>query len=260
MKSLFSRRWFQLTLIVLAALAVLVRLGFWQLDRLAQRRTFNERVLEQKRLPALELTGAALAADLETMEYRVVVVTGEFDPAYQVALRNQAYHMNLGGRLLNPLRIQGSEWLVLVDRGWIPQDDLLSGRWERFDEPGVIQVRGQIRRAQSEPDLGALNDPIPAAGEAPLRIWNLANVPAIAGQTPYSLLPVYIQRLPDPQNPPPVVVQSEAMRAPYPEEPALDLSEGNHESYALQWFSFAAILAVGYPFYVLREERQKSSG
>jgi len=37
---------------------------------------------------------------------------------------------------------------------------------------------------------------------------------------------------------------------PYRITPKLDLSEGSHLGYAVQWFSFAVLLGVGYPFYV----------
>ena len=36
-----SRRWLLASLLVIAALGVLIRLGFWQIDRLHQRREFN---------------------------------------------------------------------------------------------------------------------------------------------------------------------------------------------------------------------------
>ncbi len=260
MRLLFSRRWFQLTVIVMAALAILVNLGFWQLERLAQRRYFNNRVLAQINRSPLELTAAALqdaalAAELGKMEYRPVIVTGEYDFSNQVGLRNQAYHLNLGGHLLTPLRIAGAPAAVMIDRGWIPQADLLTGRWERFSaSQGQVEVRGVIRLSQSKPDIGRMGDDIPAPGEPPLRFWRLANVEAIAGQLPYPLLPIYIQQSPDPLAPPPTVVEEASMTAPYPESPDVDLTEGNHQSYAMQWFTFALILTIGYPIYVHRQE------
>ena len=254
---LFSRKWMLISLTVLAALGMLARLGIWQIDRLAQRRAFNARVLTQVNQPILALTGAALEADLSAMEYRKVTVTGEFDFTNEVALRNQAYHMLLGAHLLTPLHIQGSDKTVLVDRGWIPQDDLLSGSWARFEETGTLTTPGVIRLSQSKPDFGRINDPTLAPGDAPLKTWQLANVEAIARQIPYPLLfAVYIQRLPDLQNPPPIVPDSATLTAPLSEQPQIDLSEGNHQIYALQWFTFAVILAVGYSFFVLREERK----
>jgi cytochrome oxidase assembly protein ShyY1 len=52
---LFSRRWFLTTLLALAAVGVLIRLGIWQLDRLSQRRAFNASVIAQQTAAPLAL-------------------------------------------------------------------------------------------------------------------------------------------------------------------------------------------------------------
>ncbi len=254
--ALVSRRWRWVTLLVAGILTVLVRLGFWQLDRLEQRRAINAHVRVQLRSDTLVLTGSALQSDLAQMEYRSVLVSGKYDFEDQVALRNQAYQLEFGAHLLTPLKIDGSDLSVLVDRGWIPQDNFLSGNWDRFDEPGPVQVRGVIRLSQSKPQMGSIRDPIPAAGEPPLLGWNLANVAAIARQIPYPLLPVYIQKSPDPQHPTPPYPDTASMNAPYPVDPPLDLTEGNHLSYALQWFAYAVIFMVGYLVLVLSQSRE----
>ena len=98
------------------------------------------------------------------MEYRTVIVTGRYDFDHQVALRNQDYHMLLGAHLLTPLKIDGGDLAVVVDRGWIPQDSFLSGNWERFNEPGTVQISGVIRLSESEPQIGSVRDPVPARG------------------------------------------------------------------------------------------------
>lgn len=253
------RRWFFPTILVILALGVLVRLGIWQLDRLAQRRASNARILAQVQSPPLDLN-ASPDADLSAMEYRPVTLSGEFDFAHEVALRNQAYHNNLGAHLLTPLHLQGQDGTVLVDRGWIPQEEFLSGDWSKFSSPGgVVTLQGVIRLPQAKPDFGHINDALPAPGEAPLRAWNLANVAAIAQQLPYPLFPVYVQQTPDPSAPPPPFVQP-GQTVPYPSEPDVDLSEGSHQSYALQWFTFALILAVGYPLFVRRQEQRRLEG
>ncbi len=51
---MFSRRWFLATILVVVGVAVNIRLGIWQLDRLEQRRAFNTRVLAQINQPLLE--------------------------------------------------------------------------------------------------------------------------------------------------------------------------------------------------------------
>ncbi|MCS6906902.1 MAG: SURF1 family protein [Anaerolineales bacterium] len=244
-------RFWVTTLLVLIAVGVMVRLGIWQLDRLAQRRAFNARVQAQLEQPVLVLDAAALEENLDElyeMEYRAVIVEGVYDFAHQVALRNQAYQNLWGVYLLTPLKVQGSDWAIMVNRGWIPGEDFLSGDWSRYDQPGQVTVRGMIRRAQIKPDFGRRADPTPGPGQPPLRAWNLANIEAIARQIPYPVVPnVYVH-------------QTEGERGmqnlPIPTPIELDLSEGPHLGYAIQWFTFATILGVGYPL-LLRRRRRK---
>ncbi len=242
---------------VLAAIAVMIRLGIWQLNRLSARRTFNARVAAQIGAPALELTGDALLADLTDIEYREVVVVGEYDHAHEVALRNQAWNNLPGYVLLTPLRIAGSDTVVLVNRGWVPLEDNTPDKWTPYAVSGVIEIQGLIRASQSEPDFGRRTDPTPAPGEV-RAVWNLANVALIATQLPYEILPVYIQQAPDPSHPPdPYDWSPEDL--PHASAPHLELSEGSHLGYAVQWFLFAAVLGFGYPVFLLREQETQNT-
>jgi surfeit locus 1 family protein len=238
----FSRRWILSTLLVLAAMAVMVRLGIWQLDRLEKRRLFNARVLAQVNQPPLVLTGQALDADLASKEYRTVIVEGEYDHSQEVALRNQAWNDQIGVHLLTPLKIAGSERAVLVDRGWVPVQDFNNHDWSQYREPGIVRVTGVLRASSSTPDFGKRADP-----PGRLDVWNFANVKRIAEQVSYPLLPVYIQQAPDPSW----------SGLPHRAQPELDLTEGPHLGYAFQWFTFAAILGLGYPFFIRRQEKAK---
>jgi surfeit locus 1 family protein len=240
---LFSRQWWKTTLLVILAAGVCIRLGIWQLDRLEQRRAFNDRVEAQVNQPPLVLEGAALEADLEAMEYRQVIVTGEYQHAGEVALRNQAWNNQMGVNLVSPLRIAGSDMAVLVNRGWIPFEDFTSNDWRKFQEPGIVTIKGIIRRSQTKPEIGWRQDVLPETGEAPLMAWNMINVAGIDRQLAYALLPVYIQQAPEPAW----------TGMPYRSLPALELTEGPHLGYAIQWFVFAAILGIGYPFYIRKE-------
>ncbi len=247
---MFSRRWILATILVVLGMAVNVRLGIWQLDRLAQRRAFNAHVLAQIDQPVLTLQGSALHEDLAGMEYRKVIVRGEYDPANEVALRNQAWENQLGVHLLTPLHIEGSDTYVLVDRGWVPDNDYVYDGWNQYTEPGKVEVQGVIRASQSKPDFGRRSDPTPVPGGEPLKAWYFANVGAISQQVSYPLLPIYVQQAPS----------SGWTSYPYRTQPELDLSEGPHMGYAIQWFTFAAILGLGYPFFIRRQERKHPSG
>jgi surfeit locus 1 family protein len=249
MKRLFSRKWLLATILVLAAMAVMVRLGIWQLDRLDTRRAFNAAVEAQLSQPELELQGAALEAPLGEMEYRPVKVVGEYDHSRQIALRNQFLDNQLGAHLVTPLRIAGSDRVVLVDRGWIPAQDFESGDWTKFDEPGLVEVLGVIRQSRDRADFGSLADPTLAPGTPPARSRYFVNIPEISRQYELPLLAAYIQQKPD----------SGWSGFPVRTQPELDLSEGPHMGYAIQWFTFAAILGIGYLVYIRRQDSRKGT-
>lgn len=243
---LFSRKWIGATILALLAVGVMIRLGFWQLDRLEQRRVFNARVIQQVEQEPLKITRETLLLDMSGMEYRKVIVRGRYDFTQEIALRNQVWNDQIGVRLLTPLIITGTDRAVIVDRGWIPQDAYLSGDWSEYAEPGEVTVEGVVRVAQLQADFGKIADPIPASGER-LVSWNLANIPQIAEQMPYPVISVYVQQSPD----------GNWTKPPYRSILTPELSEGSHMSYAIQWFTFASILAVGYPVFVRNEKRNR---
>jgi len=249
LERLFSRQWWKTTLLVLAAVAVMVRLGIWQLDRLEQRRTFNSRVEAQLAESPLELSGQNLESDLYNMEYRTALTSGEFDHQRQVVLRNQDWQGRLGVHILTPLLIENAQAALLVDRGWIPYEDYTAGKIHNYDVDGRVQVEGILRRSQSKPAIGGRADQVPGPGEAPLEAWNWINISDISGQLPYPVLPVYLAAVPG----------AGKQSLPYRSDLELDLSEGSHLGYAFQWFAFAAILGFGYPVFIRREENRQTA-
>jgi surfeit locus 1 family protein len=242
---MFSRRWIISTILVVCGAAVLVRLGIWQLDRLAQRRSFNTRVEAQIEREPLDLNAVGDHTDLGEMEYRKVQATGEYDLRHQVALRNQYWGDQWGVHLVTPLHISGTGQVVLVDRGWIPAEDYQSGDWAKYDEPGLVTVAGILRNSQDKAELGNRRDPQPNSAGEPLNTWNFVNIERLSLQMGAPLLPAYIQQAPDPNW----------TSMPYRYQPTLELTEGPHFGYALQWFTFAAILVIGDPFFIQRQER-----
>jgi surfeit locus 1 family protein len=242
---LFSRKWLLSTVLVIAAVAVMIRLGIWQLDRLEQRRAFNAQVESARSQPVLDLNQRQ-PSDLTQMEWHTVQYSGEYDFANQVAIRNQYYAGQYGYHLMTPLLSDGTT--VLVDRGWIPADgNSAPSDWHKYDVPREVKVTGQIRLGQGKPAIGGIEDALPADGSS-LEVWNNADVEKIASQLPYPILEVYIQEKPDPTDEAP----------PIPFQPEIELTEGPHFGYALQWFTFASILSIGYPFFVRKQESRQA--
>jgi surfeit locus 1 family protein len=241
-RAMFTRKWILASLLVLAGTALCARLGIWQLDRLAQRRAFNEHYLVTSVSTPLMLT-ATPKENLLDMEYRMVTVTGTYDPVNQVVLRNQFHDNQPGYFLLTPLLLSDGS-AVMIERGWIPAiGNAAPSDWHQYDQTGAVTITGILRLGQSQPEVGGSPDPPLAAGQTHLDFWNMVNTERIAKQVPYPLLPIFIQPEPEPAPSSP----------PYPYQPVIEISEGPHMGYALQWFTFAAMLFFGYPFFLCKQ-------
>jgi len=244
---LFSRTWLLTTLLVIVAVGVLASLGIWQLDRLDARRAFNARVIEQQNEKLLSLDEEAITLDLYSMEYRQVMVSRIFVSEGEVILRSRSWQCKLGFQLLTQLLNEGGDQLILVQRGWIPVELADAQSREVFAETDLVTVSGVLRRAETDFGLRLRPDPTLSADQTRLDAWNNLDLKRLAGQSSYSLLPVYLQRQPsDQENLPPIAQPLN-----------LELSEGSHLGYAGQWFLFALILGLGYPFFVKKQEQGK---
>ena len=237
-KLLFSRRWWWVTLIVIVGMGVLARLGVWQLDRLAERRAANEALREQLAAGPISLNDPALEPGaLTEMAGREATARGQFDFSEQVLLQLQKFEGAPGGHLIAPLRLDGREEAVLVDRGWLPEAELAPEKWSQYDVGGAVTVTGTMRLSETARGVEPPSEP--------QQTWYRVNVEAIERQLPYEVLPIYLLQSPPRQG---------NTALPYREAVEVDLSEGPHLSYAIQWFAFTLMLGGGYVYYVYREE------
>jgi len=241
LQKMITPRWMITTLLVVITVVIMIRLGFWQLDRLDERRAFNQRVIAQ-----IEATPISLPEDLRgdvqslyRMEYREAFVRGRYEPVQEILLRNQVREGQPGYHLLTPLRLADSEYVILVDRGFIDMTDGAVERRARFSVEGEVTIKGIFLRPRV-PRYFGVPDPTLTPGDIRLDAWNAIRLDRIQAQVNGILLPVYLLAAPNPRLAGP----------PYAELEQPDLSEGPHMGYALQWFSFAGILSFGYPFFV----------
>lgn len=242
LKVLFSRRYILITLLVLAAMAVMLRLGVWQLDRREQRLARNADLVAKLQAAPLSLNEAAgawpLSTDRDVIRNTRAAATGHFDFARQLVLLQQPYEGQLGLHLVAPLVLDGSGKAILVDRGWIPGENLQTAAMAQYDDPAApVTVDGFLQPSQilfGQAAERARDNPEP---QQPKAEWYRIDVEAIQGQMPYELLPAYLLQSAGPAG---------NTGLPYRIEPEIDLSEGPHLGYALQWFAFAITAGVIY--------------
>src|SRR5512145_252011 len=134
-----ARRLTLLALVLLAA--VFVRLGFWQLSRLEERRAANRAAAAARAEPRRELGVGADNTAAELNE-RWVEATGEFDHSHEVVLRGQAFQGTPGVLVVTPLRSAAGDSAVLVLRGFVPSADAVRAEIDSLREPGEVRVRG----------------------------------------------------------------------------------------------------------------------
>ena len=51
--------------------------------------------------------------------FGAVSVAGQFDPAHEILLDNRVLNGKPGYQVVTPLKMDGTELYVLVDRGWV---------------------------------------------------------------------------------------------------------------------------------------------
>lgn len=239
LRSLLNRRWRWVTVFVIMGMVVMIRLGIWQLDRLEQRRASNALLAEQLAQPPVQVTGQEDAAALEAMQDRAVWIEGQFDTNHQFLILLQTWEGRTGLYLVTPLMLD-EDIAILVNRGWIPQEEQATA--SQYDVTGSVTVEGYVTLSQ-----------VPRYGTRDLsnNIFNpeqyRVDIELLQAQLPYKLLPVYLLQAPDEGEP----------VLPYRTAPEVDLSEGPHLSYALQWFSFTLLLGGGYLYFVQQQEKKR---
>lgn len=220
------RIWTFLLLAVLVA-AGCIRLGFWQLSRLGERRARN--ALVQARLAEPVASLPTLAPD-GTSRLRRARVSGSPDFDHEIILAARSYQGSPGVYLFTPVRVPGSDTAMLVNRGWIYAPDGVSVdlRGWRETTTSFVGYAELLPIGRGTPD-GVL--------KSKERIARELDYPTVSSLLPYPVSPVYlVATAPDTTKP---VAQRVLRLSPPP------LDEGPHLSYAIQWFAFAAIALIG---------------
>ncbi len=248
-RALVGRRWWWVTILVIALMIVLARLGFWQLDRLEQRRAANAELRAALQSAPFDLNdrvdeySGVSPGDIPTdLTNRDVLASGSFDYDNQRILKLQSYNGMAGVHLITPFVLEGTDTAVLVNRGWIPDAAYAAG--EKFaDETGARTIEGYV--ALTETLMRRTADAVVPVSPG-LELFRV-DIAAVEEELPYQLVPFYLVL------PPEGSIRDE-LPVRVPKE--VDLSEGPHLDYALQWFIFSIGLGVAYVIFVNRSLNQ----
>ncbi|MBJ7307286.1 MAG: SURF1 family protein [Acidimicrobiia bacterium] len=249
---LLKPRWILSHLFVLVAVGTMINLGFWQLNRLDERKAANAVVtnaMKQQPQPLATVLPEGTATTTEQVkaaDYQPVYVTGTYRADEQVLVTNRTNNGSPGYWVVTPL-VLADGTAVAINRGWVPYSYLEEGPWDDFaPPPGTVTVQGLVRQSQVRETNGLVSSP-KDSDVGTLRVLARLDVGRLAQQTSERMIPGYISlRVQDPvQNDLPVPV-------PLPE-----LSQGTHLGYALQWFAFSLSTIIVYPLLLRRYAKRK---
>ena len=236
-------RWWALAAALVVCLGT-ARLGWWQLDRAAQKTQLQQLLQSQRALAPL------LQADLErgvgddpaALLHRAVRLQGRWLPEHTVYLDNRQMLGRTGFYAVTPLLLEGGA-AVLVQRGWMPRDQLDRTRIQAAaPPPGLVWVHGRLATSLSRAyELGA------AAESGPIR--QNVDVAAYAQETRLRLRPLPVVQESSPG------AEVDGLLRDWP-APATGIEK--HHGYAFQWFAVSALSAgLWLWFDVIRPRRQR---
>ncbi|WNI16425.1 SURF1 family cytochrome oxidase biogenesis protein [Actinacidiphila sp. ITFR-21] len=250
---LLTRRWILLTLLALAMVLAMYRLGLWQFHRYQQTKKSNHVI-------SLAVHSAPVPVDTLTrpgtdvpgaLRYRPVTATGRFDAAHQFVVRRRTNTDGaIGFFLITPLITDHGD-AVLVNRGWVAPDDSDGAAFPALPRtpPGKVTVTGRL-----QPDETSAVSGIREVRGLPPRQYMLINSKEQAAALPEPVLGGYLELVR--ASPPLTPADSAELVAPPNSSQSTSeavVGQGVHLPYAVQWWLFALMVPVGW-WVLLRQE------
>jgi len=223
-KAAHSSLW--LTVLSLTALAVLIALGVWQIERRAWKLALIDRVEQRVHAPAQPIPARASwpAVSAANDEYRHVSLKGRFLHDRETLVQ-AVTEEGPGYWVLTPLqRNDGTE--VLVNRGFVPSDRRDASTRQGGNPDGPVEITGLLR--MTEPNGGFLRNNVPQHNR-----WYSRDVAAIAASHGlHDVAPFFVDADAGSQSAGGPIGGLTVVRFP-----------NNHLIYTLTWFALAFMLA-----------------
>lgn len=204
------------------ACAAFVALGNWQSRRADEKRALGLAFEQAAKSPPIELPAGPV--DATSLAHKRVAAHGRFVAERTVLLDNKLRRGRPGYEVVTPLRLGDSPWHVLVNRGWIAAPALREALPKVRTPAAELRVEGNA--------LERLPHALEAARTPAGAVRQNLEIDAYAAETGLRLEPLVIEQ------------HTETDDGLERDWPRADLGVEMHESYALQWYSLAALAVV----------------
>jgi surfeit locus 1 family protein len=230
--ALQSPRWWFVTVVALATVALTARLGVWQLERAEQKESLHSAQLAQSLLPPLTNDAFEPPTDAMAGLHRQVSLHGEWLSEHTVYLQNRMQNGKPGFWVLTPLRLSPTA-TVLVQRGWAPRDRVSSEALPAIETPrGLVRVQGRWAPEPSRMvELGRSEATAPGSPPRASALRQNLDVKLWAAEVGLPITATVLQ----------IGAASEGLARDW--APALSGADKNR-GYAFQWFALSGLVAA----------------
>lgn len=232
-------RFWRITFAAALVFAAGLALGAWQLSRAAQKNAIHAAMQQRKSLPPLDGIALAAVGNPADVTWRPVRLRGRWVAEQTVFLDNRQMRGKAGFDVLTPLRIEGSEAAVVVQRGWVQRNFIDREKLPAVETPaGPVEVQGLI--APPPPKLYAFAGPESGAIRQNLDLGEFR-----AGTGLALLTGVSVQQ---------AGPASEGLLRDWT-QPGSGVE--THYGYAFQWFALSALIAILYVWFQFVAPRRR---
>lgn len=214
------------TILGLIGIAIFSSLGTWQVFRAIEKQELQKNLDQKAQQQAFILDKNT--GNLEARNYSQVEAIGYYDNSNEILIENTIYKGRAGYHVLTPFILKQDQSVIMVNRGWIPQN-----RDRRIipvlkAPQGEMRVRGKISPHKSKPPL------ILGELDTSSKVWLYFDKNVFEKKTAQILLPVVI------------LLNKDEAHGYIREWPKYKEKVPMHIGYAIQWYVFALIVLVTY--------------
>jgi len=228
----------KLSLFTLLLFPALVRLGFWQLER-EQEKLMLQSLYDSRQ--SAEVVSLSSLDETSDLQYLPVKLQGNFDNEHNFLLDNKIFEGQVGFEVLTPF-YTSEGLLVMVNRGWIAQNEYREILPQLKEVSGEIELQGKVYVPLGEQFMLGVED---QKSNWPRVIQSLDIENMIATYNPGAEYFSYSVRLDALQ--PGVYVRN---------WPVISTSPEKHRGYAIQWFTMATVLLLLYLYISTKVETE----
>ncbi len=224
----------QLSLLFLLFLPLLLRLGYWQLERAEEKQQLLTVYQQQRNLPAQKFS---LSSTKKIADYQSIVLEGEYLHQYYWLLDNKPRSGKVGYEVIMPLKVEGG--IVLINRGWVVAPRLRGELPEITTPTETVKIQGYFYQASKNAIF--VNTESDWLEQWPKRVLQLSV--ATAEQNINSAIYEKILR-----------ISSHSDGAFITDWPVINTLPEKHQGYAVQWFAMAIALLLLYLWALYKRE------